>query len=224
MILYRRRSETAARIAAINGVLIVALLGGLVACQSSQPSLRRLDEDAVILAFGDSLTYGVGASSAHDYPSLLANLIGRQVINAGLSGEISAEGLQRLPGLLDEIQPRLLLLIHGGNDILRNLPVQQTQANLRDMIQLAKQRHIDVLMLGVPKLGLVLLNSADFYAELAALEQIPLDDETLPEILATQSLKSDAIHPNDDGYRLMAERIAELLYETGALPKSNGYH
>jgi lysophospholipase L1-like esterase len=221
MILYRRCLGAATRIVAINWIFIAALLCGVVACQPSQPSLSRLNEDAVILAFGDSLTYGVGASSSQDYPSILANLTGRKVINAGVSGEISAEGLQRLTGLLDETQPKLLLLIHGGNDILRNLPSQQTQVHLRAMIHLAKQRNIEVLMLGVPKLGLVLLHSADFYAELAQAEQIPLDDHTLPEILANNALKSDAIHPNDAGYRQMAERILELLHETGALQKPN---
>ena len=173
----------------------------------------------MIVAFGDSLTYGAGASPQHDYPAVLAELSGHTVINAGISGEISAEGLQRLPELLDEIQPQLLLLIHGGNDILRKLPAEQTREHLRAMIRAAKERHIDVVMLGVPTPGLVLLRSADFYAELADAEQVPIDVEALPDILANKTLKSDAIHPNDGGYRQMAERILALLYGSGALQK-----
>lgn len=188
-----------------------------VGCNHSSPALSRLADDAVILAFGDSLTYGTGATADHDYPSVLAQLSGREVINEGVPGEISAEGRQRLPALLDEYRPNLLILIHGGNDILRQLPAEQTRENLKAMIADAKQRGIQVLMLGVPKFGLVMLHSAEFYAEVAESEAIAGDLETLPNILASNELKSDTVHPNDQGYRRLAENIASLLKEQGAL-------
>ncbi len=188
-----------------------------VGCNNSSPALSKLADDAVILAFGDSLTYGTGATADHDYPSVLAQLSGREVINEGVPGEISAEGRQRLPALLDEYRPNLLILIHGGNDILRQLPAEQTRENLKAMIADAKQRGIQVLMLGVPKFGLVMLHSAEFYAEVAESEAIVGDLETLPNILASNELKSDTVHPNDQGYRRLAENIASLLKEQGAL-------
>ncbi|MCQ8128633.1 GDSL-type esterase/lipase family protein [Methylomonas rivi] len=197
--------------------IIGLILLGLMACGQEAPKLSKLPGDAVILAFGDSLTHGTGATAERDYPAILAALSGREVINAGVPGEISSEGRQRLPALLDEYQPNLLILIHGGNDILRQINAEETRANLTAMIAAAKQRNIAVVMLGVPKFGLILLHSAEIYAELAQSEQVPIDLDTLPSILSTNELKSDAVHPNDQGYQKLAENIAGLLREQGAL-------
>lgn len=197
-------------------IIGLALLG-LMACNKEPPKLSKLPDDGVILAFGDSLTYGTGATAEHDYPALLSALSGREVINEGVPGEISSEGRQRLPQLLDEYQPHLLILIHGGNDILRQINVEETRANLKAMIAEAKQRNIPTVMLGIPKFGLVFLHSAEVYAELAQSEQVPTDLETLPAILSSNDLKSDTVHPNDRGYQKLAENIAALLREQGAL-------
>ncbi|MCQ8103410.1 GDSL-type esterase/lipase family protein [Methylomonas sp. SURF-2] len=197
-------------------IIGLALLG-LMACNKETSKLSKLPDDGVILAFGDSLTYGTGATAEHDYPALLSALSGREVINEGVPGEISSEGRQRLPQLLDEYQPHLLILIHGGNDILRQINVEETRANLKAMIAEAKQRNIPTVMLGIPKFGLVFLHSAEVYAELAQSEQVPTDLETLPAILSSNDLKSDTVHPNDRGYQKLAENIAALLREQGAL-------
>lgn len=197
--------------------MITWVLLACTACNQTDPMLSRLPDNAVMLAFGDSLTYGTGASAEHDYPHILAQLSGREVINAGVPGEISGEGLKRLPALLDEYQPNLLILIHGGNDFLRKLPLDQTRENLKAMIAEAKQRNIAVVLLGVPQLGLMFLHSAEIYAEIAQSEKIPSDLETLPEIIASNALKSDAVHPNDQGYQRLAENIAALLKKQGAL-------
>jgi acyl-CoA thioesterase-1 len=197
--------------------LLLAIFLLLTACGEPSKTLTKLPDDAVILAFGDSLTYGTGASAEHDYPAILAGLAAREVINEGVPGEISGDGLKRLPALLDEYQPELLILIHGGNDILRNIPNQQTADNLNRMIVEANSRHIEVVMLGVPTFNLLKLNSADFYQTVAETRQIPVDLNTLPDILGDNSLKSDMIHPNDAGYQLMANNIFNLLRQTGAL-------
>lgn len=197
--------------------IIGLTLLSLIACNKEPPMLSKLPDDAAILAFGDSLTYGTGASADHDYPNILTTLTGREVINAGVPGEISSEGRQRLPELLDEYQPNLLILIHGGNDILRQINVEETRENLKAMIEEAKQRNISVVMLGVPKVGLILLHSAEIYAELAQSEHVAVDLETLPTILSSNDLKSDTVHPNDQGYQKLAENIAALLHEQGAL-------
>jgi acyl-CoA thioesterase I len=197
-------------------ILGFALLG-LIACNQQAATLSKLPDDAVILAFGDSLTYGTGAATDHDYPTILAGLAGREVINAGVPGEISSEGVQRLPALLDEYQLNLLILIHGGNDILRQIDPAQTRENLKAMIAEAKQRNIAVVLIGVPKFGLLFLHSAEIYAELAQSEHVPVDLESLPTILASNALKSDTVHPNDQGYQELAKNIAALLQQQGAL-------
>lgn len=100
-------------------VLLICLLV-LSACDSDPQQLKQLRPNDVILAFGDSLTLGVGAEAKLSYPAQLSRLLARKVVNAGVSGEVSAEGARRLPDLLDRYEPDLLILCHGGNDLLRS--------------------------------------------------------------------------------------------------------
>src|SRR6185436_13030718 len=131
-----------------------------------QAKLQPLPPGAVVLAFGDSLTFGTGASEEESYPAQLAKLSGRRVVREGVPGEVSAVGLKRLPGALDEHQPRLLLLCHGGNDILQRLPASEAAANVRAMIRLAQSRGIAVVLIGTPEFGFT-LSPAAYYAEIA---------------------------------------------------------
>ncbi len=182
-----------------------------IACSdSNQPAI--LSSDATILAFGDSLTYGTGAQKGEDYPSVLASLTGLNIINAGIPGEISSEGLQRLPKLLDKHQPDLLILIHGGNDILRKLPRTELKNNLLAMFDEANKRTIPVVNFGVPEPGLF-LKSADTYQQLANETDVPIELKLLPDIIGDKSLKADIAHPNAKGYRKLAEGIFEFLQE-----------
>ncbi|UTF61303.1 arylesterase [Gilvimarinus sp. DA14] len=187
----------------------------LVAC-SPAPELDYLPQDAVILAFGDSLTHGTGAGEGQSYPQQLARLIDRKVVNRGIPGEVSAEGLARLPEVLDEVQPDLLLLCHGGNDILRTLNMQTMQHNLQQMIDLARARGVQVVLIGVPKRSL-LLREEPLYAELAEQNAIPLLEDVVADVLGEAALRSDRVHPNAAGYGVMAEQVNQLLRDSGAL-------
>jgi len=195
--------------------LTLLLLTGILACDQT-PQLRPLPSDAVVLAFGDSLTHGTGASKKESYPAHLETLISRKVINAGIPGEISATGLKRLSILLQRQQPDLLILCHGGNDILRHYNLKQTKTNIQKMIDLAKNNGTDVVLIGVPQFG-VFLSSAKLYQELAEQNQLPIENTVLSEILGKNKFKSDQIHPNAQGYTLLAERIQTLLQNSGAL-------
>lgn len=198
-------------------IVTVILVLLLAACKERVNPLPKLSGDAVILAFGDSLTRGSGASADNDYPSVLAGLCKCRVVNEGVPGEISEDGLKRLPDALEAHKPQLLILIHGGNDIIRKIPQQDTGNNLKAMIEAAKNRNIQVVMLGVPKPGLFLMESAPIYVKLAEENSITTDLDTLPEILGDNKLKSDMIHPNNEGYKVMAVKIFELMKEAGAL-------
>ncbi len=191
----------------------IALLAS--ACGDA-PKLAPLAADAVVLAFGDSLTYGTGASEQESYPAQLEQLIGRKVVRAGVPGETSAGALARLPAALDEHQPALVLLCIGGNDFLRNLSRAGVAGNLRRMVTLAKERGTGVLLIGTPEKGLM-LTPPSFYEEIAGQLRIPYEGKVIGEILRDSELKSDSIHPNARGYRLMAERVAALLKKAGAL-------
>jgi acyl-CoA thioesterase-1 len=105
----------------------------LVAC-SSAPKLAAIPAGATVIILGDSLSYGTGAAEGQDYPSLLARHSGWDVVNAGIRGNTSAQGLAGLPGLLDEHQPALLMIELGGNDFLRKIALSETEANLRAII------------------------------------------------------------------------------------------
>ena len=203
------------RLAPLVGALCAAVLFIASGC-GQKAKLPPLAADAVLLAFGDSLTYGTGAREEESYPAQLATLVGRKVVREGIPGELSAAGLARLPAALDQHQPRLLLLCHGGNDFLRRLPKAEAAANVRSMIRLAKERGIEVLLIGTPEFGFTVTPPA-FYGEIAKEFHIPYEGDVIGKVLRDGSLKSDQVHPNAQGYRLIAERVAELLRKSGAI-------
>ena len=188
----------------------------LSSCDSQAP-LRPLESDATILAFGDSLTYGTGAGRDKSYPAVLEKMTGLKVINAGIPGETSASGLARLPSLLRQHNPGLIIICHGGNDILKKMNLTQTRDNIQKMITLAQTNNTQVMLIGVPGFGLF-LDTLPFYPELAKQNNIPIAEDILSHILAKNALKSDQIHPNTNGYQLLAERTASILQQAGALP------
>ncbi len=193
------------------------VLAGLLSACGSRISLKPLAPDAVVLAFGDSLTYGSGAEREEAYPVVLAQLIGRKVINAGVPGEVTSEGIIRLPAVLEQYHPALMILCHGGNDLLHNLGELQTADNIRAMIRLARERGTEVVLVAVPRPGL-LLSPPKFYAEIAREFGLPFEGDILPAILSRGGLKSDVIHPNAEGNRKLAEAIAALFREEKAIP------
>lgn len=176
----------------------------------SGPGIKPFNQESVVLAFGDSLTHGTGASAGQSYPDVLSELLGRQVINGGIPGEVSAAGLKRLPAVLEEYNPTLVILCHGGNDFLRKLDQATTSSNLDAMITLIRSHGADVVLVGVPKLGFG-LQVPELYSQIADQYTIPLQKEILVDLLSDNSMKSDVIHPNATGYRLMAEAIYDLI-------------
>jgi len=174
------------------------------------PAIASLPEDAIVLAFGDSLTYGTGAGSGESYPEVLASLLGRTVINAGVPGETSAQGLRRLPGVLAEHEPDLVVLCHGGNDFLRRLDQQQLAANLAAMVALIHDSGAEVVVVGVPQLGLF-LQTAPLYEQLAETYRLPYEGEIVADLLGDRDLKSDSVHPNAAGYRQLAQAVFRLI-------------
>lgn len=198
----------------VTAMIIIAAL--LLAACSRTPQLPSLAADATILAFGDSLTAGTGAGEAESYPAVLARLTGRRVINAGIPGEVSADGLLRLPELLERERPALLILCHGGNDLLARRTPQLIAGNLKSMLRIAGERGVPVLLVAVPAPDLS-LKPPKLYEDLAREFNIPIEQKALPHVLSKRTLKSDHIHPNANGYRMLAEALTELLKKSGAL-------
>jgi len=201
----------------LMGLAAIATSGLLlVGCGPSVPSLPKLETNAVVLAFGDSLTHGTGASPEESYPAVLAKLIGRKVVGSGVPGEVSETGLRRLPDVLDEVKPRLLILCHGGNDFLQRLDEAGAARNVRAMATLARDRGIAVAIVATPKPGLGVSRVA-FYEALGRELAIPVENDVLAEVLGSRKLKSDLVHPNAEGYRRIADAVAKLLRRAGAV-------
>ncbi len=190
-------------------LLIVLVL--LISFNKERSYVSKLNKTDTILAFGDSITYGFGANSQQSYPHILSQLTNRNIINAGINGDTSAEGLQRLSPLLQDDSVKLILLCFGGNDIIQKQPLSELKSNLKKMIQLAKSKDINVILISVPNLSLFGLDSLDLYDEIADEEDIELIEGLLSHVLSRSSLKSDYIHPNPKGYRYIADEIYEHL-------------
>lgn len=196
-----------------------ALALAIAAC--GKPQRAPLSPDSTVLALGDSLTWGSGASSAEAaWPALLAARSGWRVINAGVPGDISAGALQRLPALLDEHQPKLVIVSLGGNDFLRGVPAAVTEANLAAILAAALAAGAKALLVAVPRptaLGAALGSLSDhpLYEKLADSAHVPLLAGAWSEVLGDATLKSDPIHANDAGYARFAERAHARLRELG---------
>ncbi|MGH8665931.1 MAG: arylesterase [Burkholderiales bacterium] len=195
---------------------VLCVLLALAACGGKEPKLPQLGPDDVVLAFGDSLTFGTGARDEESYPDVLAALINRKVVRAGVPGEVTAQGLRRLSQALDTHRPKIVLLCLGGNDMLRRLNDATIVANLRAMIAAARSRGTAVVLLGVPRPALF-GGSATFYADLADEYGLVYEGDAINIVLRDPALKSDPIHPNANGYRRIAEAVAALLRQHGAL-------
>ena len=197
-------------------ILIALVLAAALAACGVKHKLDKLDASAVVLAFGDSLTFGTGADPAESYPAVLERAIGRKVVNAGVPGETSARGLERLPEVLDEVKPRLLILCHGGNDFLQRLDEAAAAANVRAMIRVARAKGVAVVLLATPKPGLPPSIPA-FYAEIAASERVPFEEAVVRSVLFDSRLRSDMVHPNGQGYAAIAAAVQKVLKRSGAI-------
>jgi len=204
----------------LKHLLLIALLT-LAAC-SNEPQFPPLPKGANVLILGDSLSHGTGAAEGEDYPSLLAANTDWNIINAGVPGDTSAGGLQRLPGLLDRHEVDLLIVELGGNDFIRRVPQQETINNLRTILSEARANNIQPLLLAIPAFSpfgaaVGSLSDHELYQQLAKETNTPLVEDIFSDVLAKNALKSDPIHPNAEGYRLVEEGLRKALSKKGFL-------
>lgn len=198
--------------------LLLALLvvTSLLLSSCSNDKLQKLSYADTILAFGDSLTIGVGVSVSESYPSILATLSDRTVVNAGISGETTAEGLARFKETLRSAEPALVLLLEGGNDIIRNLSATEAKNNLDQMITMAKASGADVVLIGVPEKNLF-TSAHPMYQELAEQHDLIFIEDIISNLIKKPKFKSDSVHFNAAGYRELAKEIYDILQNNGAL-------
>ena len=174
------------------------------------PEITQLSESSVVVAFGNSLTFGTGTENDQSYPAVLSDMLQCRVVNAGVPGEDTSSALDRLPTILRKEKADLVIICHGGNDMLRNQNRNTTKQNIDAMISIARNAGADVILIGVPSPGLF-LNVPSFYKKLAKQHDIPYDSDIIADILSNPSLKSDYVHPNAEGYYEIAKAIADLI-------------
>jgi lysophospholipase L1-like esterase len=203
--------------------LLLAAAWALSACsRRPRATAQAIAAGATVLALGDSITAGIGAASGEDYPALLAAATGWQVINGGRSGDTALQARERLPGLLAEHRPALVIVSLGGNDFLRRIDSAQTVRALRESAQLARGAGAQVLLVAVPQpsLGAALgvgLADHPLYAKLAQELALPLHAGGWARVLGDDKLRSDQIHANAAGYRAFADGLVATLRSTGLL-------
>lgn len=192
--------------------LLVILLIALTSCSQPQQYNKTIivSEKSTIVAFGNSLTVGVGASEGFDYPTLLSQKLGMPIINAGVSGEVSAQALGRIDVILEEYYPHVVILLHGGNDILRKLNLAQTKQNLSLIIEKIESSGAKVVLIGVPKPG-IFLRTATFYTQLAQQYRLVYLHNDLAHLFGDNRYKSDNIHLSDQGYQKLADALAQYF-------------
>jgi acyl-CoA hydrolase len=183
---------------------LLLTLAGLTACGPQAPNLDS--PGRTIVCLGDSITAGVSAEPGPPYPDLLAARLGTPVINAGVSGDTAEDGLARVDAVLAE-DPWLVIVELGGNDFLRRVPPERTEAALRSILRRILSAHaVPVLVeLDVPFGG----RYAEIYEKLGDEFKVPVVEDALHDILTDPALKSDQIHPNAQGYEQLAEAVAD---------------
>lgn len=195
-------------------------LAGLLAACGRKAKLAAIPAGQTVLAFGDSVTFGTGAGPGEDWPTLLAAQTGWRLINAGVPGDTAAAAKDRLPALLDEHRPALVVVELGGNDFLRRRPHREVKEDLRQIVRQVKASGAQVVLVAVPELSLLGVlagkpSDAELYRELADEEQVALIGEVFSGILARPEWCADKIHPNAEGYRQMAAGLLAALQQRG---------
>ena len=159
-----------------------------------------------IICFGDSITFGYGAGTGEDYPTQMGKLIDMPVINAGLSGDTSTEGLVRLDSDVLQKDPYLVLIEFGGNDFIKNVPEEMTIKNTEEMIDKIQAKGAMVALVDISA-GMFMGRYRGLFAKVAAKKKAIFIPSVLNKIITNPSMKSDFLHPNASGYTEIARRI-----------------
>lgn len=209
-------SNTMRRRRFLAGSLCTLILSG---CRKA-PKLAAIRSGQTVLAFGDSVTFGTGAASGEDWPTLLAQKTGWNVVNAGIPGDTAKNGKNRISALLAAHRPALVIVEIGGNDFLRRHPSSVVKEDIRQIIQAVQRSGAVVVPVAVPELSLMGIvagkpSDSPIYEELADEERVPLIARVFSETLGSPELCADRIHPNARGYQHMANGFHAQLQKIG---------
>jgi acyl-CoA hydrolase len=205
----------------IRPIMVAVLMLVVAACGS--PREAPLPPGTVVLIVGDSITAGYGIDPERAWPARLAAATGWRVVAAGVSGDRTSGGRERLPALLALHAPTLVIIELGGNDLLRRVPDAEIVANLEAMLDAAAAAGARTALMAAPQpmmAGAVTgYSAASLYRPLAQRRKVPLIADALPAVLSDDSLKLDALHPTAEGHAVLARRATDELAKIGWLAK-----
>jgi acyl-CoA thioesterase-1 len=191
-------------------VLVALLLAAAWYFRGGAPPAARPTAGTAVIAFGDSLVEGHGASASQDFVSVLSERLGTPIINAGRGGDTTGAALQRLNRDVLARDPRIVIVLLGGNDFLRRVPPEVTFANLGAIVERIRAQGAAVVLVGI-RTGLFGDGYGPEYARLAGRTGSAYVPDILDDIFQNPERMADSIHPNDEGYRIMADRIEPAM-------------
>lgn len=206
------KSEGKKKLFLIIGVIFIFLIYQIVSLYGGQyPIVNFPPKGGTIVALGDSLTEGVGASTPENgYVGVLERRLGVTIVNRGISGNTTADALSRIDTEIIPLHPNIVIVLLGGNDYLKKIPQQETFTNLSQIIKKLQSDGAVVLVLGV-RGGLLHDKFNDDFKTLAKETGSLYVSNVLDGIFGSSKLMSDEVHPNDAGYMKIADKIAPTL-------------
>jgi acyl-CoA thioesterase-1 len=187
-------------------VALALAIAGAAGCNKKSPAEPSSIE---VLAFGDSLTFGVGATSGNGYVPVLERRIGVDIFNSGIPGNTTGDALNRLNTSVLARDPRIVIVLLGGNDLLQSVPVQTRINNITQIVERIRADGSKVILVGVGSGVLDPFNGA--LPALASSTGSIYVADVMDGIIGNSSLLFDQIHPNDAGYAIIADRIEPAL-------------
>lgn len=182
-----------------------------VSCGRSEPNVANLSSEGdVIVAFGDSITYGFGVKAEEAYPAVLGETLGVEVVNAGQSGDTTGTALERLEDDVLRLEPRLVIVELGGNDFLNKVPKEETFRNMDRIVGACVDTGAMVVVAHI-KTGVWTDAYRDRFEEIAERHGALLVPNIMRGIFGKPSMMYDQIHPNAAGHEVIAGRIAEIV-------------
>lgn len=191
------------------GILILIFFGSFFFKENKNQVKNFPSKGTDIIAFGDSLVVGLGATEGNDFVSILSKKIGLNIINLGVSGNTTEDGLNRI-NELDQYDPKVVLLLLGGNDAIRQLPIETTFRNLEIIISKIQSRGSVVLLLGV-KGGLLGDKFKSEFERISKKYHTAYVPNVLDSLFGNRKFMTDSIHPNNQGNVIIAEKIYPVL-------------
>ncbi|MDO9572619.1 MAG: GDSL-type esterase/lipase family protein [Candidatus Omnitrophota bacterium] len=194
-----------------NKLKYILIIFGIFLVGCFKPEIKNLDaRGANIICFGDSITFGYGANPGEDYPAALRKMVKLPVINAGVDGDTTFAALERLENDVLLKNPRLVIVEFCGNDFLKKIPKEDTVKNLKAIISRIQDKGAMVALVDISA-GMFFSEYRAAFKKLANQKKVIFIPEVLNKIITNPAMKSDFLHPNARGYKIVASRVYSAI-------------